>query len=298
VISRDGPEADRTGEIKIRVMRGNGSSLLTSIPWRRDRRGRSIAGSLLLASLIISLCVAANAGARGPGRYSGVVIFDRWGGCILFSGIYLMYVSEAVKEQLRPYEGKPIEVYALEVFQPINPGDGLIRRLNVLGPAVEKERWYTIEDTKLDAQPRTVDESHVTIRLTITNDAKIPARIDASQIGFAVLVKKGTSEYALSPSDGPSLAVITRVDALSKGGPSEMRVGDQLLSYSFLIADKDRLPRLFDLGPGESKSTEIALHLPKGHYQFWAGYGGGVHEDKLIVSNPVSIEVGQSANNP
>jgi len=208
-----------------------------------------------------------------------------------------MYVSEAVKEQLRPYEGKPIEVYALEVFQPINPGDGLIRRLNVLGPAPEKERWYTIEDTKLDAQPGIVDDSHVTIRLTITNEAKIPARIDASQIGFAVLVKKGTNEDPHSPSDGPSIAVITRVDALSKGGPFEMRVGDQLLSCSFLIADKDRFPRLFDLAPGESKSTEIAFQLPKGHYQFWAGYGGSVHEGKLIVSNPVSIDCYGPASN-
>jgi hypothetical protein len=34
----------------------------------------------------------------------------------------------------------------------------------------------------------------------------------------------------------------------------------------------------------------MTFQLPAGHYQFFAGYGGGVHESKSIVSNPVSIE--------
>ena len=51
-----------------------------------------------------SACLA---GERGSGKYSGVVIFDRWGGCTLYSGIYVMYISEGVKEQLRPEAGRP-----------------------------------------------------------------------------------------------------------------------------------------------------------------------------------------------
>ena len=35
----------------------------------------------------------------------------------------------------------------------------------------------------------------------------------------------------------------------------------------------------------------IAFELPAGHYQFFAGYGGGVHESKSIVSNPVSLDL-------
>ena len=246
--------------------------------------------ALLLVSFILSVCVTAPAGIRGPGRYSGVVIFDRWDGCVLFSGIYLMYVSEAVKEQLRPYNGQAIEIYALDVFQPTNPGDGLIRRLNVLGPAVAKQRWYTVEDIKLDAQPVSLDKSRVTIALTISNEGKIPATIDASQVGIAVLMQKAPGSNSSSPSDGPSTAIITRVDAMSKGGEWQQTIDGHLYSFTLVIADNDRFPKSFDLAPGAAKTTKITLELPKGHYEFWAGYGGGVHEDKLIVTNPVSIE--------
>jgi hypothetical protein len=85
--------------------------------------------------LVSTLLSTAPAGIRAPGKYSGVVFYDRWGGCILFSGIYLMYISEDVKDTLRSYEGKAIEINAREVIQPINPGDGLIKELEVVGPA-------------------------------------------------------------------------------------------------------------------------------------------------------------------
>jgi hypothetical protein len=35
----------------------------------------------------------------------------------------------------------------------------------------------------------------------------------------------------------------------------------------------------------------MTFELPAGHCQFFAGYGGGVHESKSIASNPVSIEL-------
>src|SRR5215469_3796731 len=112
-----------------------------------------IATACFVAILIVWFTTAAIGGIRGPGKYSGVVIFDRWGGCILFSGVYLMYVSDSVKDQLREYEGQAIEIDALEVNQPTNPGDGLIRHLKILGPAESKQAWYTVEGISLDAQP-------------------------------------------------------------------------------------------------------------------------------------------------
>jgi len=66
------------------------------------------------------------AGIRASGKYSGVVFYDRWDNCILFNGVYLMYISEAVKEKLRPYRGQSVEINATDVYQPVNPGDGLI----------------------------------------------------------------------------------------------------------------------------------------------------------------------------
>jgi hypothetical protein len=90
---------------------------------------------VLITLLPAAIPETAFAGIRGPGKYAGVVIFDRWKSCILFSGVYLMYISENVKEGLREYEGQAILLDALEVRQPKNPGDGLITKYKVLGPA-------------------------------------------------------------------------------------------------------------------------------------------------------------------
>src|SRR5271157_347455 len=48
-----------------------------------------------LLALLVSLAVTlaprpGRAQLMGPGKYSGVVIFDRWDSCILFSGVFLM----------------------------------------------------------------------------------------------------------------------------------------------------------------------------------------------------------------
>lgn len=91
------------------------------------------------------------AGIRAPGKYSGVVFYDRWDNCILFNGVYLMYISEAVKETLRPYHGQSVEINATDVYQPVNPGDGLIRRLIFLGPSVEEPGSLPISGVELRA---------------------------------------------------------------------------------------------------------------------------------------------------
>src|SRR5687767_1264410 len=97
-------------------------------------------------ALLATLCLA---GIRSEGKYSGVVIFDRWGGCTLYSGIYVMYISEGVKEQLRAEAGKCVQIDATQVEQPHNDGDGLIKKLTILGPALEAKAWESPEGLKL-----------------------------------------------------------------------------------------------------------------------------------------------------
>jgi len=58
----------------------------------------------------------------------------------LFGGVYLMYISDTVKEVPRPYWGKSMEIDAKEVHQSMNPGDGLIKRLDVVGESREDPR--------------------------------------------------------------------------------------------------------------------------------------------------------------
>jgi hypothetical protein len=254
----------------------------------RNLSTASCVTAVLLASLLLVSPVIG--GIRASGKYSGVVFFDRWGGCILFSGVYLMYISEDVKESLREYDGQAIEIDALQVIQPVNPGDGLIKRFTVLGPAPARQTAYTVEGTKLEAQPITIHPPFATLMLTITNERNSAAKINSSEIGFALLAQRAEDEPESSPSDGPSTAVITRTSVLNSHSYFEARIGDKATSYSYVITDTDRLPASFTLAPHLSKTTKITFMLPPGNYQFLAGYGGGVHENYLVVSNPVSIE--------
>ena len=89
-------------------------------------RNLSAASSVTCVLALLLLVGPATGGICAAGKYSGVVFFDRWGGCIFFSGVYLMYISEETKENLREYDGQAIEIDALQVVQPVNPGDGLI----------------------------------------------------------------------------------------------------------------------------------------------------------------------------
>jgi hypothetical protein len=65
---------------------------------------------LILAILADELATPAHAGLRGPGKYSGVVVFDRWDTCFLLSGSYITYISSKLKNELRPYQGKAMQI--------------------------------------------------------------------------------------------------------------------------------------------------------------------------------------------
>jgi hypothetical protein len=44
---------------------------------------------VLLVLLSSGFVITAHAGLRGPGKYCGVVVFDRWDTCFLLSGPYI-----------------------------------------------------------------------------------------------------------------------------------------------------------------------------------------------------------------
>lgn len=237
----------------------------------------------------LSLCLVSVAGLRSPGKYSGVVIFDRWDGCILFSSVYLMYVSEGAKEDLRPYAGQAIEIDALDVFQPINPGDGLIREYRILGPAKDGDGWIALDGLILRAE-KTIADGPPSVIIEIRNSGRKSVRIDSSQIGLALMMKKQGNDH-FDPSDGTSTAVITRVNILNSDWERASLVVGVMRSWSYVVDPDDPLPDFFTLEPGEFRSTTITLHVPPGEYQFFFGYGGGVHEGKSLASNPVSLDV-------
>ena len=174
---------------------------------------------IALSFLTVGLAPSAFAAVRGPGKYNGVVIFDRWDGCHLFGGVYDMEVSEKVKELLRPYDGQAILVDAKEVLQPMNPGDGLITKLDVLGPAEEPNTKTggnappLLDGLVVTATPNFREGGHDEFVITLRNTGPAPRDIDMGALGPTLFAKKSGNdclEFMGSPSDGPSYAAATR----------------------------------------------------------------------------------------
>ena len=166
------------------------------------------------------------AGIRGPGKYAGIVIFDRWGTCILFSGVYLMYISENVKEGLRPYEGQAVQIDAIDVVQPINPGDGLIKKYRLLGlaPATTHSAVPIVpEGVVLTANGPSTSDGLPQVSVEIRNEGNESVRILTSEIGIALLTKKEGDYWPFDPSDGPSTAAITRARVTNSDGSLNSR---------------------------------------------------------------------------
>ena len=249
---------------------------------------------LLLLAISGSLLIV-HAGLRGPGKYSGVVIFDRWDTCLLLSGDYITYVSEEVKEHLRPYKDQAIQLDATEVFQPMNPGDALIRRYKILGPAPEPSRAPAIEGARITVKSDFDVDRTVAFLITLENSAASPIQIESDGIGPTLLGLNPTDSQktftCFSPSDGKSVAWITRGTLAKPSSGSCTYDHHLIMSASYSIDPSSKVPDRFNLNPGESKQVRVVLKVPAGPYQFLVGFGGGVHEGRSLASNAISFHV-------
>ena len=241
---------------------------------------------LLLITSVLVLCALVQAGNRAPGRYSGVVFFDRWDTCVLISGPYVMYVSENLKSGFRQFAGQAVEVDATDVFQPINPGDGLIRKYNWVGPAPEPQRLVNLDGLELRADSNPA-RSPGSVLLQIRNNGTVAVRVYTGEIGINLFGSRPTSPLAVS--DGRSEAVITRSHLTRRSGLWRSNVNGTISHASF-ETDKD-IPNIVYLEPGASYKVTLTFDLSPGEYQFVLGYGGGVHEEQSLLSNGVSFDV-------
>jgi hypothetical protein len=251
--------------------------------------GHKLRRKTLFAALICALIfiLTAHAGIRGPGRYSGVVVFDRSGTCFLLSGPYITYISDAAKNRLRPYQGKAIQVDASDVFQPLNPGDALIRKYEIIGPAPDTHHWAILDGLELVAKSDFGPHGSPTFVIEIRNNGNKSTQVDSSDFGPTLLGLKPKATFC--PSDGKSEAWITRGDLvhLSSWESASDGVKD---SASYTIDSKNRPPKRFQLAPGQSKQFRVTFKVSPGQYQFMVGYGGGVHEEKSLASNAISFD--------
>ena len=257
-------------------------------------------GHMMKKYIVIALLLTTSAwaGIRGPGDYCGTVVFDRWGGCTLFSGIYLMYISTNCMDALRPYEGQAVQIKATDVFQPINPGDGNIRSFQFLGPAPTTPRCYDVTGLTQDLNPTPMPYG-ISIALTIRNEGTNALWVPYNEWGWALLVPYPTPTnmaYAsLSETDGPSIAWVTRRDfnphwtnatSILNG---QIGWGDRTGTWQTVHTDD---PNTRDkIIPGKARGVTLNLTLPPGEYAFISGFGGGVHECRCLTSDLLAFDI-------
>ena len=257
---------------------------------------------IVLSVLAAGLVPCAFGSIRGPGKYNGVVIFDRWDGCHLYGGVYDMEVSEKVKELLRPYNGQAILVDAKEVWQPMNPGDGLITKLEILGPAEEPSTITggnappLLDGLVLTAAPSFGEGGPDEFVITLRNTGPAPREIDMDALGPTLFAKKGGNdcfEFMGSPSDGPSYAAATRRSILSlySGGANSCSWGGKEVRIRLFLEPGLVFPERRSLAAGEAIEIPIQFDLTPGEYEFVAGYGGAVHASRLLATNRLGFEV-------
>jgi hypothetical protein len=242
----------------------------------------------LVCVLASRFIITAHAGLRGPGKYSGVIVFDRWDTCLLLSGHFITYISDGVKNKLRPFKGKAMEIDALEVSQAENPGDALVRNYKIIGPAADNHRWVSLDGLELLAKTDFGTEGTANFLIELRNSGNKAVDVNTSEFGPTLLGLNRNVPFGAS--DGKSVAWITRAGLLNPTSWKSENDGVKI-SAGFLIDPKTRPPERFQLAPGESVQVRVTFQVPPGQYQFIVGYGGGVHEEKSLASNTISFDL-------
>jgi hypothetical protein len=252
-------------------------------------------------AIILLSAVAALAGIRGPGKYSGVVVFDRWDTCYIYDGVFLMYVAEKEKGRLRKYEGRHVEVYAKEVVQPMNPGDGRITKFDLLSSSGQRPHAARRKDLWITAEPLFEPGRKPRFALAVENRGGADVKVSQSSITPTLLGEK--DEYDdFSPSDGKSEARITRCgldnakDFYEERSVTSTKPDGQKTTltkrYAFEVEDGGGLPAELLVPAGQTLRVVVALEVPPGIYDFLFGCDIGIRENRRVVSNVVSFQVG------
>jgi hypothetical protein len=249
--------------------------------------------------LLLASAAGAAVGIRGPGKYSGIVVFDRWDTCYIYDGAYLIYASETVKERLRKYEGRYVEVYAKEVIQPMNPGDARIMKFDILSVSPARPRAPRYKNLAITAEPLFEPGRKPRFALAIENRGGQDVKVAQFSITPTLLGEKDEADI-FSPSDGESEARITRSGLdLAKLFYKEHSVVTKpdgqtttlTKGFSFEVQDANSLPEELLIPAGQTVRITVALNVPPGDYDFLFACDVGIRESRRIASNIISFNV-------
>ena len=183
------------------------------------------------------------------------------------------------------------EIDASDVFQPVNPGDGLIRKYNWIGLAPEPRRYIQLDGLKLTAESNPA-QGPSSVVVEILNTGISVVRVSTAEIGINVfgIKREGTADV----SDGRSEAVITRAH-LQRSLGQFLDTNENGSRFHASFEADNSIPDTIRLEPGAAYRVIIKFDLSPGEYQFVFGYGGGVHEERALLSNGVSFDVTSEA---
>ncbi len=277
-----------------------------------------------IAALLAALLIASTGRAEQlfPGKYTGTVIFDRWDACILYSGLYFLYVSESQKEKLRPFAGQPVSIDATKIRQDSNPGDTCVKDLECLGPPPASQ--YRARDKALKVHSRVFagDAGKPVLAVTLENTGDQSIPIFSDEIA-PLIIKRAwpDSKYYWGPirhpfADSKRLSITLgsfqkswprpRYYWVADGDSLVVQAGNSLLNMQEQSHDRrmprnedwpdcwiDKeffLPARFELLPGEKRTVEVQLYLPSGEYDLISGYGDAF-ETVATISNLVAFDI-------
>ena len=262
--------------------------------FNRSMNTKKICTVVLLAATVLCLSGTANGGLRGPGKYNGVVVFDRWDGCYLCSGLYLMCVPEHLKETVRPYMGRSVILDATKVFQPINPGDGRLEQFAFSGYSCPDNPEDMTRQIELVASVSLEDSSHPKFHLLARNRGLKPLWFDGHELALTILAQnlEGTGKEAMrfEPSDGPSYPLITRWSAGHEG----RQHGQDQQQVTWTASKQDWASARYEFAPGETREFTFSADFTGGKYDLFFGYGGGVLASESVTSNQIFVDVSPS----
>jgi hypothetical protein len=241
---------------------------------------------LAILLLVLSIPNSLRGGLRGPGKYSGVVIFDHWDTCFLMSGPYITYISDAVKEELRPYADTAVQIDAIEVTQPMNPGDALVHKYKIIGPPPDP-KYISLEGLELNVTPDFGSGKPAFI-LEFRNIGASATWLRTDEVGINLLSDNKPPFF--NASDGRSGAVITRAHLQERGG-GRWSINNKGSHAYFRLVPGSPLGTRMRIDAGRSLSARVEFNVSPGEYEFLVGYAEGVHESKALASKRFAFAV-------
>ncbi|MBN1518440.1 hypothetical protein JXA32_17900 [Candidatus Sumerlaeota bacterium] len=194
-----------------------------------------------------------------------------------------MYVSEKVKEDLRPYAGQTVLIDVKQVYQPFNPGRGRIDEFQYLGPAPKNDDGRIPDGIELVSSADLDGDGTIVAIIDIKNTGDNSVELFIYDLAFTLLTNR--SEKGLQPADGLSFALMAQQNF-------ESRWQGKFVSCAWSIGKENALPHSFFVKPGETRCIRIHFELPPGEYDFFCGYGER-HVQERLSSNLTAFDIGE-----